>query len=368
MTVEINQMINIIEDFMEREDLYSLDIGGCIGSGIFRICINTVTHYLDFTNILVVEGCQDFVEMMKERIPNHIFYAEAISTMWDDPFVKDSYETPDFMKHDLVYTTAPLNFNRYPLMVINDAHLIDSTILQKIRDNFYGKIIMICDPLDYGGDKWLHVPYVIDSLTRLSVIQAYARSLYEIETRAIDKNIICRFKDAGTVSIRSIGKQDKNQYVTPCEDVIKLVNERRKPELKRGQKIVCKNRYINSYTGEDGCSHIFTNHSMGTLISNKQLINCMYNVKLHNSRHDIVCDLTMDINNTKHYDTYVEPANIIPIEEMRHHKFNSIVLVLPEYETIGDEAPKYRGLTRREFYSVLRSTTDLTIGHLKMKG
>ena len=39
MIVEISQMINIIEDFMSNDWIKELDIGGCVGSNIFRICM-----------------------------------------------------------------------------------------------------------------------------------------------------------------------------------------------------------------------------------------------------------------------------------------------------------------------------------------
>lgn len=358
MIVEISQMITIIEDFMMREDQYALDIGGCVGTGIFRICMDTVTQYYDFNKILIIDGCQDFVEMAKTRLPNHIFYAEAISTELDDYFMKQELDMPKFMRSDLNYVTHANDYNQFDMIVINDGQLIPDNIIQMIHDKFYGKIITIVDPFDYDSENWMYVPIIVDSLHRLSVIQAYARKLYSIETRAIDKNIICALKNGGNIPLRSIGKQDKNQYVTTSKEIIDMVNERRKPHLQRGQKVICKSRYINVLKGEDTMDHVFTNHSMGILQSNKMLLNGMYNVRLHNSKHDINCDLTMDVEHCQHYETLVEPANIISIDEMRYHKFNSIVLILPE----GDQ-----GVTIRELYSVVRNTNNLTIGHLKSK-
>ena len=359
MIVEISQLIAMIEDFMIREDQYSMDIGGCVGTGLFRLTLDTVTQFYDFHHILVIEGCQDFVEMMKQRLPNHIFYGEAVYTELDDFFMKRDRELPEFMRSDYNYKTIAKDFNNYDMIIINDAHLIPEPILQMIHDKFYHKIISLVDPFDYDSEKWMYVPTVVDSLSKLSMIQAFARKLYNIETRAIDKNILCGFKDVGNVSIRSVGKQDKHQYVTPSADIIDMVNSRRKMYLHRGQKIICRNRFIEVLTGEDKMDHIFTNNTLGVLTSNKMFANGMYNVKLHNSKHDVNCDLTMDIDESKHYKSFVEPANIISIDTMRYHKFNSIQLVLP----VDSE----HGITIREFYSVLRNTNNLTIGHLKMK-
>ena len=82
MIVEINQMINIIEDFMSNEWIKEIDIGGCVGSNIFRICMETVTGFCNFRDIMIIEGCQDFIVMQNEFLPNHIFYGEMVATGW----------------------------------------------------------------------------------------------------------------------------------------------------------------------------------------------------------------------------------------------------------------------------------------------
>jgi hypothetical protein len=359
MIVEISQMITMIEDFVRDQSRYVMDVGGCVGTGIFRICIETVAQFYDFSRILVIEGCQDFVEMQRHRLPNQIFYAESVTSEFDDTFYKlDDPNTPKFMRSDLTVTTNPNDLNTYSIIIVNDAHLIPSETLKMIRNRFYAKIINIVDPFDYKSEQWMSAPTVIDSLNKLSLIQAYARRVYKIETRAIDKNVSCGFKDVGNISIRSVGKRDKHQYVTPSKDIIDLINKRRKQDLRRGQKIICTNKYIDVLKGEDGLDHVFTNHSMGILQSNRQLLNSgSYNVRLHNSIHNINTQLTFDAEHAYHFDTTCIPADIISIDEMRYHKFNSIVLVLPDD----------KGITLREMYSVLRCTNNLAVGHLKMK-
>lgn len=360
MIVEINQMINTIEDFMSNPLAYDIDIGGCVGSNIFRICMETVTGFLNFQDILIIEGCQDFIEMQPEFIQNHIFYAEAVATVWSNDFIEHEKLIPSFLRSEPSIETYAINLNKYQLIIINDAHLIPLKYMNMIRKNFGGKIINIVDPYDYHTEHYSHAPTLVDSLSKLSLTQAYARRIFNIETRAIDKKVICRIRDVGKLPLRSVGKQDKYQYVTPYKPIVDLVKERRNDGLRRGQKVICRSKFINTY-GNDIGNHIFTEHSIGTLQTGKQLSNGLYKVRLHNSKHCIHCDLTMKTNDVKHYETQVESANILTIDDMRFHKFNSVVLVLPEEGT-----PDYNGITGRELYSVLRSTNDLSIGYIRM--
>jgi hypothetical protein len=69
----------------------------------------------------------------------------------------------------------------------------------------------------------------------------------------------------------------------------------------------------------------------------------------------------MNPDAASYYETIVEPASILSIDDMHHHKFNSIVLVLPE-----DGRTDYTGITNRELYSVLRNTNDLSIGYMRI--
>ena len=360
MIVDISQMINIIEDFMSNEWLKELDIGGCIGSNIFKLCMETVTGFCNFQDIMIIEGCQDFIEMQNEFIPNHIFYAEGVATGWTNIFKEEEQQFAKFMRREPGIETYVRNMNEYRLIVFNDSHLIPDKYKNMIRNTFNGKIINVVDPYDYNAEHYTHAPTLVDSINKLSVIQAYARNLFNIETRAIDKNIICRVREVGKIPVRSVGKQDKNQYVTPYKPIIEYVKSRRNDGLRKGQTVICRSDFINTYDDPIGL-HTFTNYSMGTLQTNRQAINGLYKLRLHNSKHCIHCDLTTNDINTPHYETLVEPASIISIDDMHHHKFNSIVLVLPE-----DGRTDYTGITNRELYSVLRCTNDLSIGYMRI--
>ena len=360
MIVDIHQMINIIEDFMCNDWIKEIDIGGCVGSNIFRICMETVTGFCNFNDIMIIEGCQDFIEMQSEFLPNHIFYAEGVATGWCNDLRENERDLPKFMRSDPSIVTYPRNMNEYRLIVFNDSHLIPDKYKNIIRNSFAGKIINVVDPYDYGCERFTHAPTVVDTINKVSTIQAYARRMFNIETRAIDKNVICRVREIGKIPVRSVGKQDKNQYVTPYKPIIDYVKSRRNDGLRKGQRVICRSNFINTYGSEIG-THIFTNHSIGTLQTNRQLINGLYKVRLHNSRYHINCDLSMNPDAASYYETIVEPASILSIDDMHHHKFNSIVLVLPE-----DGRTDYTGITNRELYSVLRNTNDLSIGYMRI--
>lgn len=360
MIVEINQMINIIEDFMSNEWIKEIDIGGCVGSNIFRICMETVTGFCNFRDIMIIEGCQDFIEMQNEFLPNHIFYGEMVATGWTNDLREFERNYAKFLRSEPSIETLARDMSEYRLIVFNDSHLIPDKYKDIVRNTFPGKIINVVDPYDYDAAHYSHAPTVVDSIHKLSTIQAYARKLFNIDTRAIDKNIICRVREVGRIPVRSVGKQDRNQYVTPYKPIIDFVKSRRNDSVKRGQTVICRSNFINTYEDKIGM-HVFTDKSIGTIQTNRQPINSLYKVRLHNSKNCINCDLTMDSENVKHYETLVESASIISIDDMHHHKFNSIVLVLPE-----DGRTDYTGITNRELYSVLRCTNDLAIGYMRI--
>lgn len=237
MIVEIPEIIDIIDDFISAPYLYDLDIGGCIGTNIFKLCMEEVMAYYPFIKILIIEGCQDFIEMQNTFLGNHIFYAEAVDTNWSNSYYGEELSTPIFMRHKPTIDVTPINFNKFGIIIINDAHLIPQIYLNTIRDNYMGKIIKIADPFDYGGELFMHSHTVIDSLSKLSQLQAYARSLFNIDTRTIDKKVICSLTKLDRMTIRSVGvSPDKRQYVTPYNPIINLVKDRRRDQLRKGQK------------------------------------------------------------------------------------------------------------------------------------
>jgi hypothetical protein len=104
---------------------------------------------------------------------------------------------------------------------VNHAELIPRDYLNALRKTFAGRILFIVDPLDANGIYYNGIPTIVDSLTKQSPLIALARSLYNIDTRAVDRKVKGSFKEI-KVSKRSVGKIDINQYITNDDLILSL--------------------------------------------------------------------------------------------------------------------------------------------------
>ena len=71
--IEIGDMINHLEYIASSTKTRRVEIvGGMTGSEIFRHAIEAAMVYFKFDEILIVEGCQDYIGLDKKNRHNHI--------------------------------------------------------------------------------------------------------------------------------------------------------------------------------------------------------------------------------------------------------------------------------------------------------
>lgn len=355
MRVSINTMINLIEDFCEDRSADKLDvtIGGCIGTSILNLTITTVSGYYDMSEILVIEGCQDYIEIEKERFFSHVFYGELFTSTYTKRDVH-GYEDPLFPNEPRVVHNIITDKLKYSIIIVNESHLIDDYFLNIIRDVYKGKIICIVDPFDIDCEKYAGVPTVVDSMNKLSMLQAYGRKLINVETRFIDTSINSKIRDVGNISYRNIGKFGLDQYVTTDKELLQKINNKYS-KIQRLQKVMIVSDDIEHHVDSKGFEHIFMNRSLGIIMSKKLVFNCLYRLKLHNSKECHYFDLSYD--GFKHHQTKIVPANILVPELSKYHKYLSTVLVLSKNGAST--------ISPRQLYSIIRNTNNLTIGYWK---
>lgn len=361
MIVQINEALDIIDSFMKSPSQL-LTIGGCVGTTMLKHVMDTVTAYCSFPQILVIEGCQDYVEMQKRRIPNHIFYGEAMCTTFQAHFDGDDSDLPRFLQREpaMYNTISPAKFNimkKYPVIIINDMHLIDFPFDNAIRSLGYsGKIINIIDPFDVCVENFTHVPTVVDTLSIISPIQAYARSIIGVETRAVNKLSFNKVKDIKKIPLRAVGKIDDKQYISNDIELVQNIRAKQiQTGFKRNQRIICSSPNINSYKNEDKTvDHMFVKKSIATIINPKPSNGLTTKIRLYNSRNVMFSDITFN-QGCLHYQVSVLPGNILTTAEAAYHKYENSVLVLTD---------NGKQLSKRELYSVLRNTNNLAIGHV----
>lgn len=351
--ITINEMIDYINSFFNDSSRKVLYVGGMVGTDIFKYVLESATIRHNYEHIMFIEGCQDYIGLSASDNPNYMFYPDLLEDVIEDPFNQHEYNPflckwvnpkPEFC--------SKLNvekFRNISLIIINNAHLIDPLFLKDITDHFRRKVVIITDPFDVGGIIYSGYPCITDSYAKLPVIQAMARHVYGFDSYSIDKH-----KSSLTeikLQKRSIGKIDDKQYVS---NDMELIEEIRKKQYKSGfrknHKVIVtppyKRRVFRGFASHN--NNVFYNNTLMTIdVSQKKPWQV---VRMYNSKNYIKCELTYDLTKNG-YEIPVTPANIISLDQMIHHRFKHIVLVL------NKDIP----LQTDYYYSILKNTNNLQV-------
>lgn len=343
----ISQMIDLIEThfdqsiFTKRRELI---VGGVVGTDIFDYAIQAVTMHYPFDRVLVVEGCQDYIGLLRKPVLNYRFYLDLFRTIPVYPQKGDFefvYVPP---KPDYIPRLEKSLFQGYDALVVNNAQLIPRLWLDAFTNYFPGQVLLIVDPLDKNGLQYQDVPTLTDSLSKQSPLNAYARSLFNIESRALDSKIKTVFKKI-KMTKRSIGKIDSNQYVTNDDLILKSVRDKQyRARPRRNQKFMVMNEDVQFFTDKAGAP---VTVGPGCLLSMASVTKPLYTLRIHSSSRLIHTDLSY---RSPDRCLYVKPANILSCDEAYHHRFLSLVVVL------GEEP-----MSTVEWYSLLKITNAIQI-------
>lgn len=347
--VEISEMIDLLEDHFSPQwgNNQLLVVGGIAGTAIFKHAIHACLKSHDFQHILVVDGCQDYIGLLRKPVYNYIYYmdmfmSETIQSIEEQmrPFHKFPMEMIGgyryHIRENLIY--------QYEAMIINNAHLIPNEFLSAIHKYFPGIILEIVDPLDLNGIDFHNIPTLYDSLSKQSPLIAMARSMFGIESRVIDRKIKGDFKHV-KMSRRGIGKLDVNQYVTNSPSILKQIQYKQiQSQFRRNQKFIVDSDEIRIVSDQNNC---LTTIGPKTMLSIMTVSRPLMKLRIHSSSREVYS--TLSYTNTRK-SLYVKPANILSIDDAIHHRFHSLIVVL------GEEP-----MTNRVWYSLLKIANTITI-------
>ena len=343
----ISEMIDLIETHFDPstfERTRELVVGGVVGSSIFKNAIHAVTKFHPFERVLVLDGCQDYIGLLRNPVRNYQYYMSVFITV-------PSYPRVDFFEYAVVrefpeYIPRLENnlFNGYSALIVNNAELIPRTWLDALTEYFPGQVLFIVDPLTKYGLHYHGAPTLVDSLSKQSPLNAFARSLFGIESRCIDYKIKSGFQKI-KMSRRSIGKIDTNQYVTKDDLILKSVRDKQlMSRPRRNQKFIVVNEDVQFFKDKAG---VPVTVGPGCMMSMMSVSKPLYKLRIHSSSQIIHSDLSY---RTPERCLHVQPANIISYDEAYRHRFQSMVVVLGEEPT-----------STNEWYSLLKSTNTLSI-------
>lgn len=348
MILEISQMIDLLEDHFSPTwgNQQTLIVGGVVGTAIFKHAIHACMKYHSFNAILTVDGCRDYIGLLRKPMHNYIYYMDLFRTIQIPPI--QTISNP-FERHVIDFEEGyqikleESYINKYEVIIINNAHLIPEHLLESIQKYFHGKILCIVDPLDLLGAEY-NVPTLYDSLSKQTNMVALARSMYGIETRAVDRKIKCEFKRIKMYK-RGIGKIDSNQYVTNSPMILSQIREKQYvSQFRRNQKFIVKSKaftMLNDQTGQP------VKIGPDTMCSLSTVSKPLMKLRIHSSTREFYANLTYRSNRKG---LYVEPANIISFDDAILHRFNSLVVVL------GEEP-----MTNRCWYSLMKIANNISV-------
>lgn len=343
-------MIDNLDDFFSNDRYSSYIVGGCAGTFVFKYMIESAMNMFPFDKILVVEGCQDYIGLLKDSLNNHYYYADLfVDEMINPSMPYDAFKAswlnpkPEYIQR----LNTPMT-NNYDCMIIKDAHLIPRKFIEEIFREFSGKVGMIVDPFDIDGEIF-DVPTVIDTLNKLSPIIAMARSMYDIETRAVDKCVRGNVTES-KINKRSIGKMDDKQYITNDESLCDIIRHKQyQSSFRKHQKLFVTDKKINMNVNFNHRGHALTNNSMVVIDSSTS--RPLMKLRIYSSKIIYASDVSYSENNPAGT-IRVKPANILMINESHYHRYNHSVLICNGQ------------LTKRQMYSILKNSNNITVGHL----
>lgn len=351
--MELNEFIDSLNDFIDNVSERKYYIGGIVGTNVFKITIDCVLAKTNFENICVIEGCQDYIGLSKPSIcRNHLYYMDLIKeTKIPNYGSGDSFDRGYMVWNPLTleykYEIDTNCFIGFDYIIINDSQLIPPDILNAIENTFPGKIIVIFDPYEYGAESYIGYSNIVDTLSKQSTIVAFARSIFNVPTRSIDKSVKCSVKES-KISRRSIGSNN-SQYVTNNKFIASALWEKQiNSSFKRGQKLWVMDDRIFHIIDSNNVKYSITKNSLLVVDSvptnRKSLRLRVWNSKC-TFNHSVAYKKCDDIDKI-----FVVPANMLMIDQMRYHRFSDTVL-------ISDNV-----LNQRERYLIVKNTNNLTIG------
>ena len=357
--IELNEMTDLLERFFHDTSHRMLMIGGIVGTHLLSHVLNAATEIYPFERILTLEGCADYCYIPKRFIPNYIPYSYIFYDMYV-PTVDHEEVFPVHFYQEKIPCVKMIHhsmYQKYPIVIINNAHLIDIEMIQQLVETCRWKIVLIGDPFDIGGEEFMQVPCVVSCLEKQSPIVGMARKLWDISTYAIDKRAPGNVTH-GKVTRKGIGKLDGRMYISNDMEIVQSANQQQRMQtFRKGLRFLVTDDRLSIALDDTKQQHVITKNMM--LIMNRANLNSPIpqQFRLYHSKQiirlDIEYDTTQHYLNERDYHIQVKPANVLTPNDAKYHRYLNTVLVIT------------KELSKREMYSVMKNSVNLAICTMK---
>lgn len=357
MVIEIPEMIDTLEEFFRRSD-HELVVGGIAGTEIEKYVLDAATYTTDFSKILVVNGCQDYLGLMKKPLDNYVFWGDLFVEEIVDPLIPRNPWLPEILnsKPEFRKRVDSTRISRYDIIINFNAHLIPGWYIGQISNSFSGKIISVVDPFDGNAFGTLYqygikdILVITDTLSKVSPLTAMARSSLGFDTRSVDTKAHGTLNEVSKINYRSIGKIDDKQYIS---DDFELVDDIRRKQMespfRKNQKVLVNDDIVDINIDSEGFRKASVVRNSMLVIENPSQTPLM-KMRLYNSNQTYFTDVTYQEGILVPRSSIpVMPANIMTIYQSAFHRFNHTILILTEK------------IDPNRRYSVLKNSINVTV-------
>ena len=359
MVIEINEMIDALEEFFNSSG-HEFFVGGIAGAEIEKYVLEAATQVTDFSKILILNGCQDYIGLMKKPLPNYVFWGDIFTEQISDTLEPNDPWKPKILKHsyECINVINTRMISAYDVMIIFNAHLIPN--IHEIIESFCGKVVCVIDPIEaffsYSSTLVNHVLIITDALSKVSPMIAMARAAAGYDSRSIDTKARGTLTEISSINNRSIGKIDDKQYVSHDHELCYNIGKRQEEsQLKKNQKlIVARNdgpSIIRVETDDKTRNTTITVKSLLVVENPNRKPLMKTKMRIFNSKTTCYVDTTYQRGMlTPKGSVCVLPANIISLNDMIYHRFNDVVFIMNGYK-----------LSEQEKYALLKNSNNVTI-------
>ena len=358
MIYEINQIIDHLDDFFKGSQKETV-VGGIAGTQIEKFTVDSALATTPFDKILIVNGCQDYIGLMKKPIQNVVYWGDLFIESLVDPLLPvDPWKPKIFNpREEYVKRINTQKISQYDIIIVFNAHLINRDFIKSVSENFSGKIVYVVDPLDCGGHGIMwelgmgDMPVVVDHLEKVSPMIAMARASVGFDSRAVDYKVKETLNETTRINKRSIGKIDDKQYITNDWELFREIQKRQKDvPFRKNQKVIVNDDIIDVMYESGQRKATLTRGSL--LVIENATSSPLMRLRLYNSKIIYAADVTYADNVMKPKGGIsVIPGNIIDILDpvFPQHRFNHTVAILSHE------------LNKNHRYTLLKNSNNVTI-------
>ena len=368
MIIDIPEMIDLLEKFVNSSQR-GIIVGGMVGTEIEKYVLDAALMTTEFSKILIINGCQDYIGLMKTQLPNvkywgDLFYESLIdSAVPYDPWKPRCMNpSPEYWKF-----INPKMLNGYEFIIFLNMHLVQPWVPKNIVDNFNGQIRFVCDPFE--SSVFTHtvctgqsdIPVICDSLRKVSPMIAMARYVYEQPSRGIDTRISGNLVEIKRIQKKTIATKTINhrQYITTDENLYdEMISVQKELPIRKNQLFIVNEDIINTMHDEYANRiSTLTEHSM--IVAQDIELQPFMKFRLYNSKSMFhYCNITYENTFSLLRDMVkVAPANILMIDSMKYHRFKQVTMITD------------RPLAKFERYTLFKNSNNVSIADKKnLKG